>query len=288
MSKIEPTNFTPEEINRCKALTKEFGTSYYYATQLFPREKRLATYALYSFFRLPDEIVDTERVDMRERLNEFKTRWEQAYGGDQVQEPVLNATAKVFKKYNIPFELSTDFLTAMEQDVSKERYETYHDLQEYMYGSAEVVGLMMSYIIGFSDYSALQYAKKLGEAMQYTNFLRDIGEDYDDRGRIYIPQETLQVYGVTEEMIAEKALTKEFKEMMSDQVSFARKLYSKAEPGIAMLNLDGRFAVTAASRLYEGILSKIEEADYDVLNKRVYTTKLDKLKLLCKRKKQSS
>lgn len=286
MSKTDHINFTPQEIKRCRALTKEFGTSYFYATQLFPREKRLATYALYSFFRLPDEIVDTERIDMKEKLATFKSDWEAAYGGGLVSEPVLTATAKVFKKYDIPFSLSVDFLAAMEQDISKERYETYANLQDYMYGSAEVVGLMMSYVVGFSDDSALQYAKKLGEAMQYTNFLRDIGEDYDDRGRIYIPRETLETYGVTEEMIREKRLTTEFKEMMADQVEFTRKLYTKAEPGIAMLNMDGRFAVRAASRLYEGILDKIIAADYDVLNNRVYTTKLDKLKLLCKRKKQ--
>ena len=166
-----------------ESVTKQFGTSYYFATKFLPNDLRKATYALYSFFRIPDEIVDNA-VDKKEKfilseLKDWEQMWQQAYNGEKTKYPVLNITADVFKKYNIPYQYSIDFLNSMKQDVYTKKYKTYKDLQDYMYGSASVVGLMMCYIIGFNDIRALE-----GEAMQLTNFIRDVGEDYKERGRI--------------------------------------------------------------------------------------------------------
>lgn len=269
-----------------EAVTKQFGTSYYFATRFLPMDLRQATYALYSFFRIPDEIVDNtinqNPEAILQELEDWEAMWHQAYAGDKTKYPVLNITAEVFRKYEIPYQYSLDFLTAMKQDVYTNRYQTYADLQAYMYGSASVVGLMMSYIIGFNNIKALEYAPYLGEAMQLTNFIRDIGEDYQTRGRIYMPQEDMQKYNISESIIEKNKITPEFIELIKFEIKKARELYRKSDQGLKYLNKKGRFAVIMASRMYEAILDKVEQNKYDVLNKRARTSKREKIYILGK------
>lgn len=273
-----------------KAMTKKYGTSYYLATRFLPREKRLATYALYSFFRVPDEYVDNPEGSIEEaskKIQQWQRKWHYAYSHKNSRDPVLLVTAKTFHDFGIPFEYGEDFLEAMKQDLWKERYTTYEELQQYMYGSASVVGLMMSYIIGFEE-GALPYAEKLGEAMQLTNFLRDIREDYEQRNRIYLPLEDLERFKVREEDIRKHKCTKAFKQLMRFEIERARALYRESDAGISKLSIGGRFSVRIASRLYEAILDKIEDADYDVFAHRVYTKKREKLLILGKELLQPS
>lgn len=269
-----------------ESITKQFGTSYYFATRFLPSDLRQATYALYSFFRIPDEIVDNSKQDNSENIllemDEWSAMWELAYSGQSTKYPILDLTAKVFKKYNIPYQYSTDFLDAMKQDVYTKRYNTYKDLQGYMYGSASVVGLIMSYVIGFNNIKALDYAPYLGEAMQLTNFIRDVGEDYKERGRIYLPQEDMNRYYVKETDIRDHQVSDNFIELIKFEVRRARTLYKKSDEGIKYLNKRGRFAVIMASRMYEAILDKVEQNQYDVLNKRARTSKREKIYILGK------
>lgn len=269
---------------KVKAITKKYGTSYYVATRFLPKAQRLATYSLYAYFRIPDEYVDNPNgtlAETQQALDQWQSDWHQAYQTKTSDDLVLMVASKTFHDYDIPFEYGDDFLAAMKQDLWKERYQTYQDLQGYMYGSASVVGLMMSYVIGFEK-GALPYAEKLGEAMQMTNFLRDIKEDYQDRNRIYIPLEDLERFGVTEEQIRDGVCDEKFVALMKFEIERTRQIYRDAEPGIDMLTKEGRFGVRMASRLYEAILDKIEQADYNVFDHRVYTKKREKLRILGK------
>lgn len=272
--------------NAVESITKKFGTSYYFATRFLPNDLRQATYALYSFFRIPDEIVDNSilqnQADILSELEDWESMWQKAYKDDSSVYPVLKLTSQVFKKYNIPYQYSIDFLTAMKQDVYTNRYNTYKDLQEYMYGSASVVGLIMSYVIGFNNDKALQYAPYLGEAMQLTNFIRDIGEDYKERSRIYLPQEDMDKYNVKERDIRDNKITADFIKLIKFEIKRARNLYRKSDKGLQYLNKRGRFAVIMASRMYEAILDKVEQNNYDVLNKRARTSKREKIYILGK------
>lgn len=269
-----------------ESITKKFGTSYYFATRFLPSDLRQATYALYSFFRIPDEIVDNSGYDQEKdilaELEDWEKMWQKAYVGETTIYPILNLTAQVFKKYDIPYQYSLDFLKAMKQDVYITRYDTYQDLKNYMYGSAVVVGLMMTYIIGFNNDKALDYAPYLGEAMQLTNFIRDIGEDYKDRGRIYLPQKDMLKYNVQEIDIENNKITLEFIELIKFEIKRARDLYRKSDKGLKYLNKRGRFAVIMASRMYEAILDKIEQNNYNVLTKRARTSKREKIYILGK------
>ena len=195
-------------------------------------------------------VDNPDGLDPRRALEDWRDGWRRAYRTGEAEHPVLRATAHVFHRYEIPYEYSESFLDAMFRDLDDDRYPTYGDLEDYMYGSAAVVGLMMSHVIGFSDPIALPFAEKLGHAMQLTNFLRDIDEDYSKRGRIYLPLDEIERFGVTPEQIAERRFDANFEALMRSQSQRAHRLYAEAAEGIPYLHPDGQRAVRVASALY--------------------------------------
>jgi len=269
-----------------RRLHKKHGTSYYYATRLFPRETRLATYALYGFFRVPDEIVDNspqntadDLLAVTAKLAAWRRDWALAYKAGDSSDPILRVTSYVFHRYKIPFEYSECFLEAMLTDLVKTQYQDYAELKQYMFGSAAAVGLMMSHVIGYSQESALAHAEDLGYAMQLTNFMRDIDEDYTLRQRVYMPQDELEEFGLSTADIAERRFSKNFANFMRFQNMRAKVLYASANEGIELLDAAGRLPVRVASDLYSAILGKLEEQEWDVFRGRVRTTLPEKLLL---------
>jgi 15-cis-phytoene synthase len=278
----QPQPHTEADFEAARRLQKKHGTSYYFATCLFPKELRQATFALYAFFRVPDEFVDnpTAADSGRRQLERWRSDWERTYqSGGSGDDPVLRATAHVFQKYQIPYGYSESFLDAMERDLSDDTYEDYAALERYMYGSAAVVGLMMSHVIGFSDPRALAYAEKLGYAMQLTNFLRDIDEDFSARGRVYLPKDELARFGVSRQNIQDRAFDPDFRALMQFQIDRAYRLYEESAAGIALLNPDGRFAVRTASALYREILVKLGQQENNPFLGRARTSTLEKTRL---------
>jgi 15-cis-phytoene synthase len=239
---------------------------------------------LYTFFRLVDEIVDQnlgeDEQEVKAELESWKNVWEQEYNYQEKKHPVLSATVDVFKKYNIPKDYAAVFFDAMAKDTYKKRYQTYKELEEYMYGSAAVVGLMLCHIIGFKDNKALYYATKMGYAMQLTNFLRDIGEDVVLRDRIYLPLEELAQFNISEEDIVEQKINENFTNLMKFQIKRSWELYKEAEQGLLLLDSQGRFAIKVASRIYSEILKKIEKNNYNVFSNRAHTKLWEKFFIL--------
>jgi phytoene synthase len=185
----------------------------------------------------------------------------------------------MLSKYQIPVEYPLDLIKGVVQDTHKKRYRDFEELYEYSYRVASTVGLMSSHILGYSDEDALDYAEAMGIGMQLTNILRDIREDAG-RGRIYIPKEDLDRFGIDESEILSGKMSERFKEMMVFQISRAREYYSKGEEGIRMLDADSRFTVLLASRVYGRILDEIEKLDYDVFSRRASTSKTQKFMML--------
>lgn len=257
-----------EDLRICRSLNKKHGLNYYYAAAFFPAELRRSVYALYAFLRVPDEIADNNRSGGEERikaeLSAWLGKWRAACRKDVSDEPVLRSALSAFRRHNIPYGYSEDFFRSMFMDSEKREYANYAELREYMYGSACVVGLMLCYIIGFNDPRALEYASCLGEAMQLTNFLRDIDEDYRQRGRIYMPRDELAACGLSREDIARRRFSPAFRDFMKLQVERSAGLYRRAQPGIAMLDKRGRLAVRVASAFYSRILVKIKQMDYNI------------------------
>lgn len=269
---------SPQYIQNAKAIMRHHGTSYFLATRFFPRDIAEKVMILYAFVRIPDEYVDNPAPgsDPKALLATWKNNWLQTIGTGKSPEWVQQAMYDIHIAHSIPFEYSIDFIDAMISDVDFVQPEKYVDLQKYMYGSAEVVGIMMTYIVGFRG-DPISYAKKLGEAMQLTNFLRDVGEDYRDRGRIYIPKEILDTYGVTEDSIAKGAVTENWRMCMQYLIAKNRELYREANRGIQLLAPHAQKPVLFASSMYERILKEIEKSDYDVFSKRNRVSKLRKI-----------
>jgi phytoene synthase len=271
-------NFT----QRIENIIKKYGRGYYRATFLFPRNIREATWIYYTFLRLPDELVDSQSVtDREQKLNTWIDEWHTTLQNNTSSNcnEVLTSFKQVMKDYRIPTEYSFSFFKAMQQDLTVLNYATYIELESYMYGSAVVVGYTMSHIIGFSD-GALSYAKALGEAFQMTNFLRDIREDYEVRGRIYLPLEDMDYYGVTTKNIKDHCVDTAWIDLMKFEINRTRTLYEKGLLGISMLHPRGRKAVYASALMYKEILNRIEKNNYDVFSTRAVVSPFRKTMIL--------
>jgi phytoene synthase len=168
----------------------------------------------------------------------------------------------------------------MNADTFVTRYETYSELEIYMEGSASVVGYMMSSIIGYRG-DAMNYAQALGQAMQLTNFLRDVQEDFE-KSRIYIPKEWLDKFGVSEDYFKNKIVDDKWVGLMRYAISFNNELYEKAYYGIRFLDRSGQRQVYAALLLYKEILKEIEKQNYDVFRKRAHVSTSKKVLLIAK------
>ncbi len=276
-----------QALKEARAILQHHGKSYYFSSRLFPRRLQEATWAVYAFVRLPDEIVDNSPQEtpqdieaIKEQIQEFCADWRVAYNTGQSSSNVLRLAAQTWHEYNIPFDYSISFLDAMVQDTWKTDYQSYEDLEGYMYGSAAVIGLMMSHLVGFQSEQTLEHAKALGNAMQLTNFLRDIDEDFQTRGRVYLPLDELARFGLSRDDIANRRFSPEFRDFMRFQVARADSFYEFANPGIAQLNPEGRFAVSMASTLYRAILRKLEQQDLNPFAKRASTSLPHKLVLM--------
>lgn len=261
-----------ETIKQAQMIQKKHGVSYYLATLLFPKRTKEATFSLYAFVRIIDDIIDVDQNLSHEEklktLKNFEKDFFNSFSQTHTSEhSIVKLFASTVKDYSIPKEYISAFFFAMRLDCIKGRYNTYSELEEYMYGSATVIGYCMCYIIGHKT-DALPFARKLAEAMQLTNFIRDIKEDLVERDRIYIPREDMDSFNITENDFLHQANSLQFKNLIKFEIQRTRKLYKEAWEGINLLNKDGRLAVRCASNLYEAILSEIEKHDYDVFTKR--------------------
>lgn len=278
---MSESEFLAKGLAECRAITEKYGTSYYFATQFFPREVREGIYAVYAFARIPDEIVDgrakTSKEETLGELNAWRENWRRAILAGRDDDAVMNAIVWAFRKFGIPLEDGEAFLESMFMDEEVFEYETYADLEKYMYGSAGVIGLMVTRIVGYSSDKAFDHALKLGYAFQVTNFLRDIREDYEELGRVYMPQEELRRFGLSSVDIANRVYDDRFVAFMKFQIERNREIYREALPGIPMLAFRGRLAVRIAYRLYSAILREIERVDYNIYLGRVRTNSRQKL-----------
>ncbi|MFY0406437.1 phytoene/squalene synthase family protein [Solicola sp. PLA-1-18] len=252
----------------CRRLNAEHGRTYYLATLLLPPHKRPHVHALYGFARYADDFVDSLEAPDPDRLVSWGAEFLDALRHGGSRDPVAAAAGHTMHRYDIPVAHVEAFLASMRQDITVTRYRTYDDLRAYMYGSAAVIGLQMTPVLGVLTPEAYPRARTLGEAFQLTNFIRDVAEDLV-RGRVYLPMEDLDAFGVTPDDLRPGPVSDGVRALVRHEVARARSLYAEAEPGIDMLEPTSRDCVRTAFTLYGGILDAVERADHDVLNQRV-------------------
>jgi phytoene synthase len=213
-----------------------------------------------------DDIVDEqEGQDQEHRLEYWRELSQNADAPDG--DAVATAWADTLRRYHIPRHYALQLIDGVQRDLSQSRYPHFEDLSTYCYGVASTVGLMSMFIVGFKSSEAVPYAIKLGVALQMTNILRDVAEDYQ-RGRVYLPLDEMEAFGIKEEDLAGGQANERWRKFMRFQVERTRQLYEESWPGIQMLEREGQMAIGAASSLYQGILDVIERNHYDVFRGR--------------------
>lgn len=266
-----------EAYSLCDDLTRQNSRTFYLASNLLPAEKRKATRALYAFCRVSDDLVDRSRGNATSELEHWRL---QLLGAGPIHpDPVSLAWRDACQRFGVPWLYAEQLIDGVAKDLYQNRYTTFDELASYCYGVACTVGLMSMHITGFSGPEAIPYAIRLGVALQLTNILRDVGEDWR-AGRIYLPQDELNTFNLSEADIARGVVDDRWRNFLSAQIARTRLLYDQALPGIALLDPDGRFAIGAAAELYRAILDDIEAHDYDVFTRRAATSALGKLRRL--------
>jgi phytoene synthase len=265
-----------QDAAHCARIVKHHARTFALASRFLPGPKQRAAFALYAFCRVADDMVDmaVERhaTGTQKKLAEYDRTLRAAHRGDDMHDPVFRELQWAIRTYNVPLDVLRELVAGVARDLAPVRYHTWGELAVYCEGVASTVGEMCTHVFGVVGGGevrerALRYARILGVAMQLTNILRDVGEDAG-RGRCYLPEDDLALFGLTREDILSGRLTAEderWRPFMAFEVGRARALYEMARPGIALLAPDAQRCATACAVGYAGILNAIEDIGYDSL-----------------------
>lgn len=271
---------SPDEY--CQQKTVQSGSSFYYSFLFLPPERRRAITALYAFCREVDDTVDetTDGSVARIKLAWWRTEVSRMYAGTPTH-PVMRALQPHLPIYNLQEQHLLAIVDGMEMDLDQSRYLDYPGLQRYCWHVAGVVGILSASIFGYTNPQTLAYAEKLGLAFQLTNIIRDVGDDAR-KGRIYLPVNELQQFGVTANDLLKLQHSEKFEALMAFQAKRAQGIYDEA---LALLPREDRRAQRPGlmmASIYRTLLDEIQRDGYHVLNQRISLTPLRKLWLAWK------
>jgi len=271
---------SPDEY--CQQKTVQSGSSFYYSFLFLPPERRRAITALYAFCREVDDTVDeaTNGSVARIKLAWWRTEVSKMYAGTPTH-PVMLALQPHVATYGLQEKHLLAIVDGMEMDLDQSRYLDYAGLQRYCWHVAGVVGILSASIFGYTDLQTLAYAEKLGLAFQLTNIIRDVGDDAR-KGRIYLPVNELQQFGVTANDLLKLQHTDKFEALMRFQAERAQGIYDEA---MALLPKQDRRAQRPGlmmAAIYRTLLDEIQRDGFHVLNQRISLTPLRKLWLAWK------
>jgi squalene synthase HpnC len=266
----------------CRNLAQSHYENFSVASWFLPKRLRQHFYNVYAYCRISDDLGD-EVGDPEASLalfDEWESELDQCYDGSPVH-PVFVALTETVREFEIPKHEFSDLLTAFRQDQTLTRYETFNDFLEYCRNSANPVGHLVLYLGGYRDAERQRLSDFTCTALQLTNSWQDVAEDFA-KGRIYLPQEDLRRFGVSETVIAEKQATAEFRELMRFEVERAREWFRQGLPLVGLVHREVARDVELFSRGGMEILDAIETSGYDVLSHRPTLSKNRKLALLAR------
>jgi 15-cis-phytoene synthase len=277
------TPVTVEQSYRvCRDIARKRARNFYYSFLLLEKPQRDAMCAVYAFMRQCDDLSD-EPVANKARLPEAVARWrlelDRALGGHVEENPIWPAFCDTVQRYSIPHRFFYEMIDGITSDLEPRRIQTYAELYRYCYQVASVVGLTIVHIFGFQSPKALLLAEKCGIAFQLTNILRDIREDAL-LGRVYIPLEDLNRFGVPVEQLRSGKEDDRFRDLMRFEATRARACYEESAPLLDLIQPKSRRSMWALRAIYLGLLSRIERANYSVLSRRINVPAWAKLLLL--------
>lgn len=265
----------------CVRITRREARNFAWGIMLLPRPKRLGLAALYAFARRVDDIADgAAEPDERRRALVAQRDALAALPDSPDGDPVLVALADTLVRYPVPRQALLDLIEGALWDVERTRYGSWAELRAYCCRVAGAVGVSCTAVYGPSDPErALPLAETLGLALQQINIMRDVPEDWQ-LGRVYLPQDELARFGVTEEDIAEGRTGPGWRGLMSHQGSRARALLAEGLGLLALLDARSALCVRTLTGIYAGLLGEIERRHYDVFSSRPHLSPLGKLRVV--------
>ncbi|XP_065878913.1 phytoene synthase 2, chloroplastic-like [Euphorbia lathyris] len=280
-AKFHPA-FLEEAYESCRLICADYAKTFYLGTLLMTEDRQKAIWAIYVWCRRTDELVDGPNAAYMSSavLDRWAERLEDIFAG-RPYDLLDAALTDTVSKFPIDIKPFKDMIEGMRMDIKKSRYENFEELYLYCYYVAGTVGLMSVPVMGIAPDSSLSHqhiynsAFYLGIGNQLTNILRDVGEDAL-RGRIYLPQDELSQFGLSDKDVFERKVSDGWREFMKEQIKRARYYFNLAEEGASQLDKDSRWPVWSCLILYRQILDAIEENDYDNLTKRAFVGKTKK------------
>ncbi len=242
-----------------------------------PRERKRDITTFYAFCRIVDDIADSSSHSPAEKQTALDL-WKRAIEAPVEQEPALAPEIRaLIERYNIPREHLREIIAGVEMDIHPRRFETWDDLRIYCYRVASAVGLASIEIFGYRNAACREYAIQLGLALQITNILRDVRQDFKNGGRIYLPRMEMAQFGYTEDDLRGATYDARFIALMDFEASRAWKFYAEAEE---LLPAEDRRAMVAAEimrRVYARLLRKMQRDRFRVFEKRYKLSRVEKL-----------
>lgn len=269
-----------EDYKYCQDIIKDNSKTFYKAFSLLKKEKANAIYAVYAYCRVVDDSIDV--YDSPEKLKKLEKKLIDFEKGVIPNEPLWRALKDVFERYNMDISPFYEMIEGQKMDINYSQPKTQGELLNYCYYVAGTVGKMLLPILASKNIDSINADQiKLGEAMQITNILRDIGEDFKN-GRIYIPIEIMKKYEYTENDLKNKIINDNFKKMWDFEAEKAQEMYDDFYKFIDLFDDDSKKPVIASAKLYNAILDAVRKNNYDCLTKKNYVTNLEKMKIISK------
>lgn len=276
-----------ESYEHCRHVARTRARNFYYSFVVLPRAQRDAMCAIYAFMRRSDDVVDDDSSPAETRRQDillWRDGVRSVLAGGPPTDPALAAFRDTVERFAIPHSYFFELLDGMESDLSDRVYRSFDDLYRYCYQAASVVGITTIHVLGFDDRSAIPLAEKCGVAFQLTNIMRDVAADAA-LGRVYFPENELEDFGLSRASLLSLALRSDdqrFQRFMEFQWQRAEGYYREAADLLPLLSPSGRPAFWVMVATYRGLLNRIREARFAVLEGKVRLPARKKLWLLAR------
>jgi phytoene synthase len=273
---------TAPETLSAEAITKASKSNLALALIALPRERRRDMTTFYAFCRIVDDIADEPSVPAENKRVQLDT-WRRAVGEEFSGEPPLaHEVRALIAKYRIDTNLFREVIAGCEMDLGGARYETFEDLRLYCYRVASAVGLVSIEVFGYKNPACKKYALDLGMALQLTNILRDVGQDFENGGRVYLPLEDLRRFGFSPDDLAGKANDENFRALMEFETERALTFYGSAVASLPREDRKSMIAAEIMREVYGRMLARMRSEGFRVFEKRYSLSKLEKTAIVAR------
>jgi phytoene synthase len=259
----------------CRAIARRRAKNFYYSFVLLEADQKNAMCAVYAFMRYCDDLSDEPGAN-RVAMDRWRTALREALAGRPDANPAWPAFLDSVERYRIPHGYFEEMIEGVASDLEPRAFGVFDELYRYCYQVASVVGLTTIHIFGFTSPEAIPLAEKCGVAFQLTNILRDVREDAE-LGRVYLPWEDLDRFGVSVEDLKQACRTEQFGRLMEFEIECARRYYRESAPLLKLIQPKARPSLWALIAIYSSLLDHIAQAHYDVLTRRISLSPAEKI-----------